>query len=625
MTGQSGNRSLWGELQRRNVVRTALAYAIAGWLLIQIAGSVFPALGLPAWTVTLVVVLVALGALPVLVFAWAFEVTPEGFRRDDDALVDNASRQRAARRLDLLTVAAVVALIGLQWVLRAPAPAPATPTATAAAPAAPAAVEPTAADTRVSLAVLPFENLSADPDNRYFADGISEEILNVIAGVPGFRIASRTSAFTFRDKALPIAEIARALNVAHVLEGSVRRDGARVRITAQLIRASDDSHLWSQTYERTLDDLFRVQEEIARGIVSAVEGTLGARAKVEVRAATTSTEAYEAFLRGRQMYLDRQQVPQALELLRHAVALDPKFTRAWSTLGGTLAVASNYSDLDAEALNQEAGRAARAALALDPADAEAIAVLGLLAASRDRWPDSLRHFDDAVRLDPADSTIRLWRGLTMFRLGWVDRAAQEFEAAHRLDPYWAIATGWVACARVHQDRQAEAAALAADARDRGWQFAALCLAAGIDATTAADRLDRIWSDLRASRLVDRRIVGIESRPHPGLPPAEQERLLRWFDPGPDGRDTRAAAASALGVALLLDRPEAMIAAMRREIALGDSTTLTLLWGSRLASARRLPEYAALVRELGIEAFFGDHPSPDQCRLEGGSWRCNGDP
>jgi TolB-like protein len=307
------------ELKRRNVFRVAAAYVVGGWILIQTSDALFPALNLPDWTTRFVAGLVVLGFPVALIMSWAFEVTPDGVKRDTGELSSDGS---SSKRLDILTLIGVAIVIALVVWQKLDAPNRPQPEV---------AQKITVTESAPSVAVLAFENMSPDPANEFFAEGISEEILNVLAGIDGLKVASRTSAFSFANSDAPIPEIARKLSVNHVLEGSVRKQGMRVRITAQLIDASNDRHLWSDTYDRELDDIFVVQEEIAQAISEALLGALGME-QVSVDASTNDLVAYELFLSGRRSFYRRgtEELERSIVDLSAAVARDPEFADAWS-------------------------------------------------------------------------------------------------------------------------------------------------------------------------------------------------------------------------------------------------------------------------------------------------------
>jgi serine/threonine protein kinase/tetratricopeptide (TPR) repeat protein len=299
-----------------------------------------------------------------------------------------------------------------------------------------------------SIAVLPFLNMSLDPENAYFADGISEELLNVLAGVDGLTVASRTSAFSFKGKDIPIPEIARQLGVRHVLEGSVRKQDDRVRITAQLIDAGADAHLWSQTYERDLIDIFRVQEEIARAITTALEGILGSR-RIAVDAPTDDMEAYQSFLRGRTRFYQRIELDQAIDDLQHAVDRDPEFSEAWAFLAAATGVVSSGgypTKLDPAALAARSFSAGDRAIELDPMQPLALAGKGRTlfnSGDMEGMVEGISLLERAAdRVNP-DTSPLLWLGITWAELGYLDRALPRFESAQVQDPLVGINNGYL--------------------------------------------------------------------------------------------------------------------------------------------------------------------------------------
>jgi TolB-like protein len=238
------------ELKRRNVIRAAVAYAVAAWILIEVTSTIFPILSLPTWSVTLVTIFLLIGFPLVLVFSWAYEITPEGIKKEQDVERSESITRETAKKLDIAVIVLLILAMGGLVVDRL------IPDATTPATEATADNVAVASVPDQSIAVLPFANMSADPDNEYFSDGLSEELLNLLAKIPELKVAARTSAFAFKNKDTDATEIAKQLRVAHVLEGSVRQSGDRIRVTAQLIDASNGYHLWSKTWERTLTDVF---------------------------------------------------------------------------------------------------------------------------------------------------------------------------------------------------------------------------------------------------------------------------------------------------------------------------------------------------------------------------------
>jgi TolB-like protein len=322
--------SLFAELKRRKVIRVAVVYAATAFAVLQAADIMLPQMNVPEWAMGLLVAFVVFGFPIALVLAWALEVTPEGIRVTEAVPEVQAAAPALLGKRTVLASALLVAVglgLGAGWFLKPAGPGLQETTVAPVAEAPPSAAATGAAEPADNtIAVLPFLNMSPDPANAFFADGISEELLNILVGVEGLKVASRTSSFSFKGKDTPIPEIARQLGVRHILEGSVRRQDNRVRITAQLIETDSDTHLWSETFERDLVDIFRVQEEIARAITTALEDVLGVR-KVSVATPTADLEAYERFLRGRTRFYQRVGLDEAVADLEFAVERDPGLRR----------------------------------------------------------------------------------------------------------------------------------------------------------------------------------------------------------------------------------------------------------------------------------------------------------
>ncbi len=436
--------NFWGEMTRRNVFKVGTVYVIVAWLLIQVADTTFPAFEIPDWVLRAVVFVLLLGLPMALVFAWAFEITPEGLKRTQEVEHDKSITNVTGRKIDFIFIGVLLLAVAYFTVDKFVLQRNGT--------SEPAAETAQVETDEISIAVLPFRNMSPDPENQYFSDGISEELLNVLANVEDLKVISRTTSFAYRDSDLPLRDIANELNVNHILEGSVRKSNNRVRITAQLIHADSDSHLWSDSYDRTLDDIFVVQEEISKNIVASLTEALGydAAAALTVTAPTQSIEAYELYLQGRHLFLARgvANLTNAIERLELAVEIDPDFARAWSTLAGAWGVISDYSpNIGRPEAVPKSKRAAERAIELDPNLSEAYATLGLLNSSfyakRVKAEDN---FDKAIELDPQDPMARLWKGIADLGNGQPERARVELEAAVRIDPALGIPHGWLGCA-----------------------------------------------------------------------------------------------------------------------------------------------------------------------------------
>lgn len=316
--------NLLAELRRRNVIRVALFYLVAAWLVVQVAETVLPLFEVPDGVLRGLIVLLALGFIPAVIFAWAFEMTPEGLRRETEAEVAPEVKRQTGQKLNWATLVVALLAIGLLAFDRM-MPESGAPGDRVSSTDASAAAESADTAPARSIAVLAFDDLSPDADQAYFAEGVSEELLNLLARIDDFKVAARTSSFKFRDTDADIGEIGRALNVETVLEGSVRKAGGQVRVTAQLINVEDGFHLWSNSYDRRLENIFAVQDEIAGAIVEALKLELNIEA--ETASHTTSVEAYDHYLRGRQLAREptRSSLLRAVDLYERAIAIDPEF------------------------------------------------------------------------------------------------------------------------------------------------------------------------------------------------------------------------------------------------------------------------------------------------------------
>jgi adenylate cyclase len=414
------------ELKRRRVGKVGFAYLAIAWAVTEASSVVLPALHLPEWTVTFVVVFLLVGFPVSMILAWVFDVGPEGIERTEPM----AGAPRSAQIRLRIAYAAVVLLLmaGLGYLLyergfgRAQAGEP-----------------------HDSIAVMPFTNLSGDPARDYFSDGMSEELLNLLARVPGLKVASRTSSFAYKGRNVDIREVGRELGVAAVLEGSVRQAGDQVRITAQLIDSETGFHLWSETYERQLEDIFQVQDEIAAAIVDKLRIELAPNDQqfaVRDKAPTQNVEAYELYLQGRAIWKRRgeENLKRAIELYQRALGLDPGFARAHAALASAYVVLPGYTrdEGDEETFLPLAETSARQALSIDPNIGEAHAVLAQINADRGDLLDAESGFFFAISLEPNEPTPHHWYSILLARVGRLEAALEQARRAHELDPTSAI-------------------------------------------------------------------------------------------------------------------------------------------------------------------------------------------
>ena len=458
--------ALFAELKRRNVIRMAGLYLVGAWLLVQVAGTVLPMFGAPGWMPRTIVVLLALGFVPALVFAWVFEMTPDGIKRDADVAPEKSIASHTAQRMNRLIVATLVLAVIYFCVdkfVLAPRREAVLVASTTQVAKAEATTQASQQARDNSIAVLPFVNMSADASNQYFSDGISEELLNVLVRVDGLSVASRTSSFAYRDKSIGSVAIAKDLGVGHILEGSVRKAGNKVRITAQLIDAVNDRHLWSETYDRELTDIFAIQDEIANAIVVALRGSLEAnKAKptVSVQADTENMEAYQIYLEARELFIARKDVDKSVRLFEKVVELDPKFARGWEGLAGACAIAKSWGfhDRDYTAL---ANKAARQALELDPRLSMPWAVLAMVENSTlpINWQKAMQLHDQSVTADPKNATAYLWRAISWSNLGFFDRALVDLDQCIALDAAYKNCVRWKAVVLLNLGKDDPALAL----------------------------------------------------------------------------------------------------------------------------------------------------------------------
>ncbi len=404
---QSTAAALWAELKRRRVVRVVVLYAIAGWIVIEVTSTVSPNLNLPDWTVKLVTILVALGFVIAIMLAWAFDIGPGGVHRT--ASIDDAG---ADPRRDPAASAESVA--AKDKVRQAPAEI----------------------DHRKSIAVLPFINMSGDVENEYFSDGISEEILNLMVKLPQLRVASRTSSFSFKGKEVSIPAIAEQLGVDTVLEGSVRRAGDRVRITAQLIDVATDSHLWSESYDREMKDVFAIQDDIAQSITDALEMALSPKERRAIQnVATSDARAYDFYLRGRSyMYtMTRRDFEYAIRMFQQAIDLDSMYALAYAGLADGYSRMFRYADGSRE--NAEKARlASEKAIALDPDSSEARASRGLAMFINEEYAEGEREFEKAIELNPNLFEAYYYFGQALSSQGEFEKAAAMYLKAMEVNP-----------------------------------------------------------------------------------------------------------------------------------------------------------------------------------------------
>jgi len=427
--------SLYSELQRRNVFRVGIAYLAAAWLVTEVAGTVFPMFGFSDTPGRIIVTLLIIGFPLFLIFSWVFEITPEGLMLEKDIRRGTSVDRGSGKRLDRIIIVLLVVAVGYfavdKFVLE-PVRVADIVQETAQQVRSRALVESYG---EKSIAVLPFVNLSTDPAQEYFSDGVSEELLNLLAQIPELRVISRSSAFAFKGKDTPIPEIARQLNVANMLEGSVRKAGNRVRITAQLIDARSDTHLWSETFERELGDIFEVQDEIALAISNALKLKLvqaGSQASLPKAVETANTTAYDLYLQARELVRLRGvgNLHRAVNLLYRALLLDDGFAPAHAQLGIAGALLALQEGFDLEEIKPHLDRAEE----LEPGLADTYVARALLAGLANDIESQVAFAQHALALNPNQSDAMNTLYISLKDLGRYEEADEAIQQMLSRDP-----------------------------------------------------------------------------------------------------------------------------------------------------------------------------------------------
>jgi TolB-like protein len=618
-------RNLIAELQRRSVFRVGAAYAVIGWIVAQVANVFFPALHLPEWTVTFVVVLLILGFPLALFLAWAYEITPEGIRREVPATAAPASATHdpTARKLDWLVIALLLVAIGLylaeriwtrQW-------------------SQPARVEVTAGAVPM-VAVLPFENLGRSED-EYFADGITDEIIQRLVRVKGLGVIARSSAVRYKGSGKSVAEIAEELGVDFVLDGTVRwahlPDGSsRVRITPQLVRVPATAPLWSDAYEQPLGNVFELQAAIAERVVEALGVNVLEQDQQAIRAeSTTSVDAYQYYLQGRYFYNNRiplggaPALERAIEFFRRAVQVDPAFAEAWAAKASTMAllfglsIGADGDDYENGGQFEQVFSTAAHALELDPGLAEPYAARALAHLVLLDWVEAERQVQQAIEREPRHVGTLVWYGILLVLAGHSSEALDVLQTASRLDPVNAVTAHWLADALRNTGRLEESRAEAQRSVDLGmltsgigiyayyllqedWEEAAEYLVENITAQgITTDFVPVLVEAVRDPERIPEALAMLEAtaREHPEL--LTYAYLYDLRDPDP-----------------LFDAIEVMIGQ-------GQGTwAFWRMWEPQFTHLRNHPRFGEIAAQVGLLDYWREVAWPDQCRPEQAGFVCD---
>ncbi len=598
-------QTLLHELKRRRVFRVAGIYGIVAWVLVEVSDVVFPALQLPDWTITFVIALVMLGFPVTMIFAWIFDIGPEGIERTEP-LAERAKGIPSGERIGYIVL--LVAAMGALGYLLFPGL--------------------TGVDEdrlRDSIAVLPFADLSADQSGEYFSDGMSEELLNLLVKVPNLRVAARTSSFAYKGQQIDVRDVARELGVDTVLEGSVRRSENRVRITAQLIDAETGYHLWSDTYDRELKDIFAVQDEISAEIVKALKVTLGGTEAEPATVArvvppTSNVEAYQLYLQARYQWKRRgvESLRRSIELFEQALVLDPEFARAYAGLAAAYVVLPGYSQELPGEYSEQAANAARQALARDPNLAEAHAVLAQLDSDNGNWVDAEAAFFFATAMDPDDPTTLHWHSLLLRDTGRLEEALAVAKRAFDLDPASPV---------IHNNLSQIYMTLGYDEQAVKYRRSAIELGFTDNAGNVVEMLAAIRRDDFQGALE----INKENPGNPQLPDefydllgAVAEDPARWPDldalmyeegfPIPEP--------GLFNIYLFMQRPDKALEIALKYVGTDEFfLTPSNLWAPEGAGLRRLGGFDDLVRQMGLVDYWKQYGWPDDCRPVGESIQC----
>jgi adenylate cyclase len=434
--------TLFSELKRRSVLRIAAAYVVAAWLVIQVTETIFPLFGFDDMPARIVVIVLAIGFVPAMVLAWIFELTPEGLRKDDDLDRSRSIAPHAGKKLDRIIMVVLALALGYfavdKFVLDPQRQAASL--AQKADDLEDARLEGRSQALKESfddntVAVLPFTNLSPDPEQENFADGMTEELLNILAKIPSLRVTARTSSFYFKGRDLSIARIADALNVKHIIQGSIRRSGNRVRITAKLVDASSDTQLWSENYDRDLADVFAIQDEVSAAIASELVESFDVTTRRPVSRAR-NLAAYEAYRTGRLLWWRRstEDFRNAIELFDKAIEADPGYAPAYAAAADTWLLLIRYGGVHFLDGLESAEAMIEKALAIDAESAEALAALGLQKLTTGDYDEAERALRKAIELDEEYIPARLWLSVVMGEHGRISEQGLVLQEAIARDP-----------------------------------------------------------------------------------------------------------------------------------------------------------------------------------------------
>ena len=608
--------NLFEELKRRNVFRVGIAYLVVGWLMIEIVDTIAPRMAMPEWVPGLVIILVLVG-LPITLFlAWAFELTPEGVKKAKDVAPEDSVTASTGQKLNYVIITTLVLALGyFIWERQNVPDAPQVETASSDS----TADQLIESRSRISIAVLPFADLSAAKDQEYFGDGIAEEILNALVKLEELKVTSRTTAFSLKGRNLSVPEIAAQLDVSHILEGSIRSAGDNVRVTAQLIEVESDSHLWSESYDRKLDDIFAIQDEISAAIAQALKIELVADAVAGRERPTDNLEAYKLYLQAHHLMLQRgvENLKVAVDLLERAVELDPDFALAWIELASSFALIPSYADDQPQgALYVRAEEALERAEALTPGSAQIWAIRGFMRLNQYRFQESLSSLERAVALDPGNETNWLWLGVSLSATGYLSESIEALERAYEIAPTTGINSGWLSMSHHARGEYDIALRYVEESKALGWGSSHL-----VDGLLLLEAGNP--EQVKGAFRLYARLLGyqedifssfVDGYFNPGLRPGLSPSLYTLLD---EGRNNAAFAGG------LLIQDAAFLKYFMKSDGMAQGVLITWFWifGSR--SLLDTPELREFLLQTGMVDLWRSRGWPDFCRpLGDDDFECN---
>jgi TolB-like protein/Flp pilus assembly protein TadD len=593
--------NFFAELKRRHIYRVAAAYAVVAWVLLQLVNNVAPVLDLPVWVARALLLALVIGFPVALFFAWMREL----------AHADGATRA-ATGKFDWCLMGALVAVIALVSYQQL---APVTGSRTAQQAGI---VNGSAGTDGISVAVLPFVNLSSDKEQEFFSDGMTEEITSALAKIPSLRVVARTSAFEFKGQNRNVQSIGQALHATHIIEGSVRKDGNEVRITAQLIKADDGTDLWTESYNRELKGVFAIQEEIAQAIAASLRVPLGLKAgETLVSNRTGDTESYQDYLRAKALVRARglESLTEAAKLLEQVVARDQNYAPAWALLAETYQLLPNYDPAfysgSVEALRRtvqdslpKAEEAARKATALDANSAEAYVALGQVLDKAESHAQAEDAFKRALALDPNNPEALYWFSQTLYGAGRLKEALAVKQRLHTLEPFVPV-FNWNLAAVLTANGMPEAAAailkdiplkdLPPTASNTIRRYLALAYASQGRFKEAADALTKISRGAYPERMVADAMRLLRSAPAKTASPQDLPPLGTFEF-----------------VYLYVGAPDRILELYEGNHEAGYGVSNVSLWLKAAAPVRKTERFKALMRNIGFVAYWRAKGWPDLC-------------